>query len=142
MSNKVTIELELSEEFLSDILTIAFDGDYGGCWYWARPCELRENKDGEVLSAWEIDPPSKGVKAGVNNLMWRSVSIKDRETDNVFVVTHSALTRGIQELFKPGVLPKRGDIRDAILKQDSGQIDVEGADVIVQLGVMGAVIYG
>lgn len=62
-------------------------------------------------------------------------------------ITLDIVARGVQRLFEPGVLPGRGDIRAEILHELSegetgSSMDAEAADVIVQLGLFGEVIYG
>ena len=37
MKRRISVEMEFSEEFLSNILITGFDAHYGGCWYWAGP---------------------------------------------------------------------------------------------------------
>ena len=125
----VTIELNITEEFLSDILVGAFDGAYGACWYWAQP----RSKDGAH--------PFK-----VDGDLWRSVTIIEKESSGEIyksgVVDYERLLRGIKKLFEPGVLPKRSDVRNAILQNDGGQLDAEGFDIIVQLAFFGELVYG
>lgn len=127
----VTIELKLGEQFLSDVLVTAFDGQYGGCWYWAEAYSdkafaftgdrwdyvtIREKVDGEPtqpLKHWKVD--------------------------------HALLAKGIETLFDTGskVSPvMRHSLREAVLAQDAGNIDASDADVLVQLAVFGEMVYG
>lgn len=125
----VTVALLLTTEFLSDILVIAFDGAYGGCWYWARPA---------------ADKPHEKVFT-IEGDTWWAVRITEKDPEGkrrTWNVDHARLVKGISKLFEPKVLPKRGDIRSAIIQIDAGQIDAEGADIIVQLAVFGELVYG
>lgn len=125
----VTIELSLTEEFLSDILIGAFDGGCGACWYWAQPYR----KEGDAFT--------------VDGEIWRSVKIVEKEAATGdkrkwCVMDHERLIRGIKKLFEPGVLPKRDDVRNAIVQSDGGMLDAEGFDIIVQLALFGELVYG
>jgi hypothetical protein len=127
----VNVTLELSEEFLSDILVTAFDGSCGGSWYWAQP---------DCADWLELSVPNEACST------WLSVKVREQEASGDkakrFKLDHEALVKGIELLFKPGVLPKRSDIRNAVLQQEAGDIDIDGADVLVQLACFGALIYG
>lgn len=130
-TRQVTVVIDLSRDFLSDVLTTAFDADYGGCWYWAAP-RIHGTRP---LSAWNIDGE-----------VWIAVTIVEREASGEkrkwCVVDHGRIVKGIERLFSRGCLPGRNDIRNAILKGDAGDIDANAADVIVQLGMFGELVYG
>lgn len=133
-TQEVHVTLALTQEFLSDILVTAFDGSYGGSWHWAAPV-VRGTR-----SAWKVDKDTD---------TWLSVHITEKfdedeatQPGDTWKVDHAMLARGIQRLFTPGVLPRRGDIRNAVLEQDAGNIDSDGADVLVQLAVFGELVYG
>ena len=57
-----------------------------------------------------------------------------------FTLTDALIARGCRLLLEPGILPRRGDLRTAVLEQDAGDIDGPGADVIVQLGCFAEVL--
>lgn len=130
----VTLERDLPASFLSDIMITAFDGSYGGCWYWAQPAGddwLRTNNKEDVLEQ-----------------QWLSAAIIDKESadaeDDVFIVQLSTLRDGIQTLLADE--PIRSDLMQhlhtAITELDAGEIDAELADCIVQTGLWGKVVYG
>lgn len=124
---ELKIQREIPEQMLSDILVTAFDGGYGACWYWAEPA-----KEGWL----QID--DKGE--------WLSVTIKEQEEggsgkEGPFTVSLETIGKGIEKLFEDGVLPRRGDIRNEILSPDCA-LDAEGADIVVQLGLFGELVYG
>ena len=120
---KVQIEISFSEEFLSNLLVTAFDVPHGGCWYWATYRHQAFVIEGDI---------------------WRSVEIYQSEEDpaHTYIVTHETLLEGIKRLFELGVLPKRNDLRGQFAKGDDADYDASDADVIVQLGIFGEVIYG
>lgn len=132
MSVTVQIPVELTDQFLSDVLVTAFDGAYGGCWYWAEP-------DGE--GAYQIDPRRD---------VWCRVRIVERgdpteispASRRHFEVTHELLAAGMEKILRSEVLPARGDLRAAILEQDGGNIDAGDADTIVQIACFGDLVYG
>lgn len=122
---RITIDREFSSKTLGDILVTAFDGDYGGSWYWAEPAEENWLK-------------TQGDE-------WSSVHVKEQESsteqERTFVITHETVLKGIQKLFEPEVLPGRSDIRKELLDETPAP-DADQSDVIIQLGLFGEVIYG
>lgn len=128
----ITIPITLTTEFLSDILTTAFDADFGGCWYWAEPYAKKGDDD-----PWHIDADGN---------TWLSVTVAEKEASGdrrkAKRVDHAMLVQGIKKLFEPGILPGRGDIRSAVQNLDAGHIDADAADVLVQLGFFGTTVYG
>lgn len=129
----ITLTVELREGFISDVLITAFDGNYGGCWYWAEPGDLYDN-------SWLT----------VAGNQWKSVAIKDIYEDGPDpqdkVVDVTVVAEGIRlALSQTG--PKVSDaIRKAIylavVNEDAGEVDSDCADVIVQLGLFGEIVYG
>lgn len=133
MSQKINIRVdkELSDDFIGDILVTAFDGSCGGCWYWARPYRMVDGK-----SAWVMDKTRD---------LWISVTISDKERHDgmIYIVDHAVIVTGIIRAFES---TNTGEefraVREGVLTDDAGMIDSGAADVIVQLGLFGAVIYG
>lgn len=138
MTNVITVMLtkELDEEFLSDVMITAFDGQHGGCWYWAQPHNgswLETNGDTNVLT-----------------VIWQRVCIKEIEPSElhegqVAYVDHAMLAQGISRLLN-GDVKVRDDIREAIWRgvneMDGGEIDIDAADVIVQAALFNEIVYG
>ncbi len=131
----ITMTKTLPDGFLSDVLITAFDGSYGGCWYWAKP-DLRRN-DGRWLTTgpdgtWQsclitLDP--EGSTSCAERLMQEAGVL----------VNHDVIAQGITKALADGRYPS---INEAVLTVDAGCIDADDADVIVQLAVFGEVVYG
>lgn len=125
----ITIQREMSEEFISDVLTTAFDGNYGACWYWAEPIPG---------GGWHIDGDGT----------WRSVEILDREDDDgsqgPSTVDRDVIEKGIQAILDGELIAdyiKQYVVR-GVLGDDAGEIDAEAADAIVQVGLFDEIVYG
>lgn len=131
---KVNIEVSLSEEFLSDILIIAFDGQYGGCWYWAQAAYPAEGERKWLVTNGETD---------IMKQRWLSARIED--FGKQWVVDHKVLADGIRRLLD-GTVKVNDEIVGAVMRAvregDAGEIDSEAADCIVQAGVFDELIYG
>lgn len=123
-------KIELSDEFVSNVLITAFDGNYGGCWYWAKPA----NDD------WLT------TKRENSDTKWIKVEIIDKEDEDDLpepvrhVVTADQIALGLTNMIEMG-----GEwARDAfgwISDQEDADIDAEGADCIVQFGLFSTIVY-
>ena len=108
------------EQFLADIITCAVEG--GGVW--AR------------FSGYRWDGiPSAECRA----------TLHDMEDGESYPLTIDAVARGIGLIVRGDVGVNR-TLRGAILyadrENDAGEIDADAADVIVQAGLLGDVVYG
>jgi hypothetical protein len=121
------VSIDLPSEFLSDILITAFDGDYGGSWYWATP----------AMDNWLVTDDTLDE---IGHRLWWSVYVAEREdsSGNQWLVTRGTVLLGIQRAIEdayPGVV-------QAVIEKDAGQFDATLADIVVQFGVFGEVVYG
>lgn len=135
MTQFVTARVNLTPDFLSSILITAFDGMYGGCWYWAEPSANAD--DSSWLTYERLDE---------DNAVWNTVTIIEKDPDDkseVMTVDHATLANGLQMVLDAAM---KGESHptwvSAILAQEAGDIDSDAADVIVQYGVFGEVKYG
>lgn len=125
----IKIEVELDQEFISNVLITAFDGNYGGCWYWADIAHgtwLRVDDSGEWLGC-DIKPKD------------------DEPPHSSYLVDHSTLQSGIDLILSGTVQISpvvKTYITRAIIDRDAGDIDSEAADAIVQVGLFGEIVYG
>jgi hypothetical protein len=118
----IKVERELTSEFIGDILVTAFDGSYGGCWYWCRPAG-----DGWLT-----------VEGDSGEDYWKEVEIYEDEENKALVVSPDVIALGFQRAIDnnyPWAF-------EAVVSMDAGLIDSLGADVVVQLGLFGEVVYG
>ena len=118
----VTIRVPLQESLLSDILCTALEG---GINYW---CSLTEITRDEA----HID--------------YLSAKAWDAEDDSFLgCITHETIVKGINLVLDEDTKVSsavRSSVEKAVLEDDAGYIDVEGADCIVQLGLFGEITYG
>lgn len=117
MKNLVTGE---RAQFLDDIIITAMEG---GINYWAQ--RLRYN-------------PDSPVKAIIRDV--------DDYDSGQWTITRAIVRNGIRGIVESENILRDGPLRDTILlanlKNDAGYIDAIGADVIVQAGLFGKVVYG
>lgn len=133
-SKTVTIAVDVSDEFCSNVLITAFDGSYGACWYWAQPSTVPDN--GRWLTV-------SGVK-GDDDRLWETVTIDCADEDlSGKVVDHAAIRSGIQKML--GIDKINPTLREALITglvtDDAGDVDAEVADVIVQMFVFGELTF-
>lgn len=121
----LTMKYPVSDQLLSDILTTAIEG---GVNYW-------------LLSAHSVKRTEQGdplVVVGPLDITEDEPLAKDIDFDT--------LQRGIRLVMQADVVPRRDDIRSALLRalvsEDAGGIDAEAADIIVQAGLFGELVYG
>jgi hypothetical protein len=127
--------LNPTDQECSDILITAFDGDYGGCWYWAMP-----DPEVRVSEQFVMDGPK------VDDL-WRAVGIADKEEqERRYRVDHETIRVGLRRIVEGDCTfgGKPWENRTHILGSlsDPGDIDADIADVIVQAGLFGDIVYG
>ena len=123
---KATVTLHFDDEYLSNILVTAFDGDYGGCWYWAEP--KGEN--------WLVTDGVGGV--------WKSCTVREKEASQPngkkrwAVVDHAMVGRGIQHIIQAGGHDR---LKVRLLAKDD-DLDANDADTIIQFAMFGEEVYG
>jgi hypothetical protein len=129
MKRLISVSHEISDEFISDILITAFDGGVGACWYWAVPAPS----------------PRNGRWLYTSGELWESVLVREYENDIDIFVTHTVVAMGLRKILdrqveiNAGLL---GHIAAGVAENDAGEIDALCADVIIQAGVFGKVVYG
>ena len=141
--------LEVTEEFLSDLMITAFDGQYGGCWFWATSQEI-------ALGPWleTNEEADRWLSAKIQKEdeleLWaeaRDNNPKAEGTAKVWHVTHQTLVLGMQRILDKneadgGYYGTSATIRGGVAEDDAGDIDANIADSIVQMGLFGEEIYG
>lgn len=129
---------EVTDELLSDILTTAVEGGIG---YWSAVTDCER------------------VKGGERDLCWLSVTLVPYGEDEwgVFegekdtapiTVTLADVARGIECVLIDPKCRTNGAIRAAIMAdlgvpiEDTGNIDAEAADCIIQAACFGEIVFG
>lgn len=119
----ISLNLPVDEQFLKDVLTTAVEG---GIDYWAACSNLTRSEDLSVVQV-ELTPaeePDEFEKA---------------------TVTIDTVALGIQRVLSYGFNVSPGNVKhimEAIHTDDAGCIDAMDADVIIQAGVLGEIVYG
>lgn len=114
MSQKVMLEIELSDEFLDDVIQAALAG---GIQYWASIM----GRSGKVYAIRDDDDEGKRM-----------------------LLTHEAVARGITKALSKDFRLNdsiRTAIYRGASQSDAGDIDAEAADVIVQAAMFGEIVY-
>lgn len=123
----IKVKVELSDEFLSDVLITAVESGYDSLFYWdgVRMMTVDRNDD---LSINEID-------------FFACDGDGERQRFNL---THEDVGNAIQAILDGSV--KLGYpleyIQRAVREHDAGDIDATAADCIIQAACFGEVVYG
>ena len=127
---KAVVSVELKESLLADIMCIALEGGIG---YWCAASHIRRRKNEST------DSP-----VGFDYVSFRAHDTEGDDFKNR-PVNYNTIARGINKALKPGARI-RSDLRDQIFRgvvsDDAGEIDADAADVIVQFGMFGRIVYG
>lgn len=119
---EIKMNVKLAEEDIDDIMCTALEG---GISYWCREAEVV----GEYLGEFASDQISRG---GVLRLY-------DAEEDDIYELTIERFLHGF-ELWVIGGYDTYGAVSNGDV--DTGEIDAEKADQIVQLALFDEIIYG
>jgi hypothetical protein len=113
----IWIELSVSSEFLSDVKITALEG---GINYWAK-----------VLSY---------------NKYSREHLIQDLESNDKWYISNAVIFKGLNRILSNPKFQIASRIKQYILngvmEKDSGHIDAEAADCIVQAGLFNEIVFG
>lgn len=144
-----TVRSAEREEFLSDVIIGAVEGGTG---YWASVASYRwedrpaaniyavlidEEQEDDVRAFAELFASAHGRKIKLSELI--------DECDGIYRLDIDAVAKGIGLIVR-GEVGVRSDLKALIAQasreNDAGDIDAEGADVIVQAALLGGVVYG
>lgn len=121
------MEKSARQEFYDDVLITAVEGGIG---YWAIAKNYK----------WSDDGPTTVDVAEQND------SYEESEWGDWVHVDREALVRAFSVLRSDKELALSASIRERILRAwrdaDAGEIDSDDADIVVQVAVLGDVIYG
>jgi len=128
-------EPEFSKEFLHDVFVTAIEGGGYGVGSWADISVYRWSHGKP-----DYEPDRDGFKAVV----------RDNEDDKAIdhVIDAGVIEKGCKAILDRsctfGGQPWQGrsDLDHAIVSQDAGELDAISADMIVQAGLFGDVVYG
>lgn len=144
----IKVDRDLDKEFISNVLITAFDGNYGGCWDWAKPA-------GRFwLTSEQRDEPGR---MDPDESYWTAAHIRTKEETGVasldarqekgwFTVNAECIRVGIQKILDQDTHALiRSDLRDQIYRsvlEGDADIDADATDCIVQIGLFGRMIFG
>ena len=141
------ITIKITKEDVVDILSSAMDG----IGYWGRIVPNTEQYKEAKKWIRETEEPDYEIcyEEVIAQMLFdgKSVTVRDIEDDQESWLSLSNLARGIQTAFREGyyssynwLIPDGGGSNKWHLEPD--QIDAEVADVIIQLSVLGEIVYG
>lgn len=145
---KINTEVELTEDFVGDILVTAFDGNYGGSLFWANwsrradALQTITNRPDHTgfLDVWEavwikfnVEESCSGMMKRVYEAMMTKGGLKI-DADMVAAGIMVAMSKGSASIQKSLLL--------ALAEQDASSIDSGLADSIIQFAVFGEQVYG
>lgn len=132
-----TVRTSEREEFLADIITTAIEGGIG---YWSQCSQYQYVYDGEVRV-------HVGRRVGDGTRAVVHVVNEDESgyQEDGLTIDVETIERGLK-LLREGDCGVADRIRKCILladhTNDAGYLDSDDADVVVQAGLLGEVIYG
>ena len=129
MTNRITLTHEVSDEFVRDVMTNIIES--GSTSYWGSYRRLRRDDQSEVVSFEIAEDESVDDSDDPSDIEWHLFERKD-------------VVRGINAALADGHLADyiRGYLVRGVIEDDAGEIDGEACDVIVQIAVLGEIVYG
>lgn len=135
MANKINLTVEVSDEFIRDIMTNAVET--GAMRGWAEVRRIMRDKGLNVLSFQVADAED------LYELHEEGKSAED--IDDAFeIINKDVILKGLQALLSNKAFVA-DDIRSMIytaVVEDDADIDAIGCDCIVQAGLFGEIVYG
>lgn len=140
MPATISIPVEVSDEFLADVITCAMEGGIG---YWSVASHYQYISDaGEVCV--HAGTRSSGDRDDTYAVV-REIDDDGEATGDPHTIDSETIVKGLGLItgpeFRMGA-KQRGGILAAVSTHDAGMIDSDDADVIVQAGLFGKVVYG
>lgn len=136
----ITLTLNLPLDLLRDIVTTAVEG---GIDYWAH---CKKYQWYRVLQPGEIRHENDVAPEGRISLPFPVATIVPDEDPGEFAettITPEHIRLGIERVLSGGVNATiKGYVLQAVCENDASYIDADAADSIVQLGVLGSIVYG
>ena len=126
----IKLEFNMPDDFFGDILCTAVEG---GINYWAQIKVVTSNDDNMFLSAVIRPDQCEGEV------------FSDGDPRNDWqLVDHAKIEAAIQRILCEKLIADyiQQYIFDAVKEGDSGHIDVEAADAIIQIAMFGELVFG
>lgn len=119
----IYFNLKITDEDIDDIMSSALEG---GITYWCNEAKVKD----EYLGDYASEQISRGG----------TLFLHDAEEDKTYELTEEKLLKGIKRAIEAGYYSQYTWWDSAGL--NTGNIDAEVADIIVQLALFGKIIYG
>lgn len=145
-------ELSKRDEFLAYVLTTAVEGGIG---YWSRIQDYEQRENGTWVEITLVDYVMAEEMGALDkyegdlNPLWSGMQIVDElyeagkiPKEAIHKVTLKTIAKGLGIVRKQGVSCYDASIMLADRDNDAGEIDSCAADVIVQAGIFGKILYG
>lgn len=126
----VSFDIDIYEDFVSDIIIGALDNPYGGSRYWVDNVKVKSNGAKDILDE-----------------VFFSATFDDSYADHPthYFVDADKIVKAIQTILS-NTLTISSSIYDmlakAVRENDAGYIDADVADVVLQVAVLGEIVYG
>ena len=125
--------LRCSQEVCEDILCTAFEG---GINYWAEDiAPTREKRDGDL--GWAYTGGRVGYDDGDGELRGKDITC-EKVAHGIATIMQAGIEEG-KRIVRPSTYQY---ILEALVSGDTGMIDADIADTIVQVALFGEVVYG
>lgn len=138
LSFDLTIPLALTGQDIEDIIVTAFEGGIG---YWCRKADVIE---GSALTREPHEATSEFLARAL--MVDGAIVLYDNEADDPETSEHqmtvAALVTGVQDWIRLRTKSQNRGVAIDDGRLDTGNIDAEDADLIVQYAVFGEVVYG
>ena len=128
----VKAKLPISESDMRDIICNGYEGGIG---YWYCSTDV-ERKEYDYISITGVDAEIAMDHDTIAQIEGAHID----EHGELWVINAETIKLGIERVFEKHT--HNAELIKALLEGDIGMIDAEGADVIIQLGIFGEVIYG
>jgi len=130
IAGSVNITIDITERMVSDILISALDNPYGGARYWVQNVRVKSNDAEDILDE-----------------IWYSATFEDSYGDHnpKYFVNGEKVIAAIQDILNQNVTTSQiicDTLSKAIREDDAGYVDADVADVVLQVAVLGEIIYG
>ncbi len=134
------VKVDLSEQFVSDVLIMAFDEHHGGCWHWATA--------GNPQWICKSDTPSRyNSSVYLWSHCWISLADSKSDPAHEYRIDSGTVAAGIQWILNPANTSECDGIRDDVIRAvfdpggSTAALDTEVCDRIVQAGLFGRIKY-
>ena len=135
MKIKTQATFELPDDILESLLTTGLEGGNYGIGYWFCASDLSRDQDRLIYHAIGVDAE---IPSACEN--WSEVSEQHKnEHGDIWKLTKETVEKGL----KKAIRENHKSVMDALRSESPEcQLDAEDADIIIQYGLFGKIVYG